>query len=328
MTSHAPTGGRERSRSEGASRQLVSVVAPVYDEADGIAEFHARLSAALADEDYELILVDDGSSDGSAELMEELAAADPHVRCVHLSRNFGHQAAVTAGIDMARGDAVVTIDADLQDPPEMIPTLLAMWRAGNDVVHAVRHVRPGEPRLRLWAIRAFYRVFARMSRLPDFPGNSGDFRLMSRAAADAVRALPERVRFVRGLVSWVGFRQVSVQYERDARFAGRSKYPFSRLLLLAVDGVVSFSAVPLRFAAALGLIFSTVSFLAIPIVIALRLAGLYEVSGIASIHILVLLIGGIQLVFLGILGEYLSRNYDESKGRPVYIVRDPPPKRD
>jgi len=308
------------------AEQLISVVAPVYDEAGSIGEFHRRVSAALADENYELILVNDGSRDGSAELLEELSAADPHVRCVHLSRNFGHQAAVTAGIDMALGDAVVTIDADLQDPPEFIPTLLAIWREGNDVVHAVRHVRPGEPRLRLWAIRAFYRVFARVSGLPDFPGNSGDFRLMNRTAADAIRALPERVRFVRGLASWVGFRQVSVQYERDPRFAGRSKYSFATLLLLAIDGVVSFSAVPLRFAAALGLLFSTVSFLAIPIVIVLRVAGLYEVSGIASIHILVLLIGGIQLVFLGILGEYLSRNYDESKGRPVYIVAEPPPR--
>ncbi len=193
------------------------------------------------------------------------------------------------------------------------------------IVHAVRHVRPGEARLRLWAIRRFYRVFARVSGLADFQGNSGDFRLISRRAADAIRALPERVRFVRGLVSWVGFEQISLEYERDERYAGASKYPFSKLLLLAIDGIVSFSAVPLRCAAALGMVFSTVAFLAIPVVIVLRLAGLYHVSGIASIHILVLLIGGIQLVFLGVLGEYLGRNYDESKGRPVYIVSEPAP---
>ncbi len=306
-------------------QELISVVAPVYNEADGIAEFHRRVSAALVAEHYELILVDDGSRDGSGVLLAQLAAADSRVRCVHLSRNFGHQAAVTAGIDTAEGDAVVTIDADLQDPPEFIPELLAAWRAGADVVHAVRHVRPGEPRVRLLAIRGFYRVFERISGLPDFPGNSGDFRLMSRRAADALRALPERNRFIRGLVSWVGFRQVSIEYERATRFAGESKYPLSKLLRLAADGVVSFSSAPLRFAAGLGLMLSAFAFLAIPIVIALRLAGLYHVSGIASVHILVLLIGGIQLVFLGTLGEYIGRGYDETKGRPVYIVGPPPP---
>ena len=170
--------------------------------------------------------------------MEQIAAADRRVRCLHLSRNFGHQAALTAGIDAAQGDAVVTIDADLQDPPEFIPELLADWRAGADVVHAVRHVRPGEPRMRLWAIRAFYRVFERISGLQDFPGNSGDFRLINRMAADALRSLPEHNRFIRGLVSWVGFRQISIEYEREERFAGSSKYPLSKLLRLATDGVV------------------------------------------------------------------------------------------
>ncbi len=304
--------------------ELISVVAPVYNEADGIAEFHRRVGAALADVTFELILVNDGSRDGSGVLMEQIAVADRRVRCLHLSRNFGHQAALTAGIDAAQGDAVVTIDADLQDPPEFIPDLLAHWRGGADVVHAVRHVRPGEPRMRLWAIRAFYRVFERISGLPDFPGNSGDFRLMNRTAADALRSLPEHNRFIRGLVSWVGFRQISVEYEREARFAGRSKYPLSKLLRLATDGVVSFSSAPLRFAAGLGLLFSAVSFLCVPIIVALRLGGLYTVSGTASIHILVLLVGGIQLVFLGTLGEYIGRGYDETKGRPVYIVAPPP----
>lgn len=308
--------------------ELVSIVAPVFNESECLDEFHRRVSAALAGETFELILVNDGSRDGSAEAIESLAARDPRVRAIHLSRNFGHQAALTAGLDAAVGDAVVTLDADLQDPPEFIPALLAAWRGeGADVVHAVRHVRPGEPRWRLWSIRTFYRVFARVSGLADFPGNSGDFRLMSRRARDAVCSLPERVRFVRGLVSWVGFRQLSLEYERDARYAGRSHYTLSRLLGLAADGVVSFSSAPLRSAAALGLVLSTVAFLAIPIVVALRLLGLYAVSGIASIHILVLLVGGIQLVFLGVLGEYLGRNYDEAKARPVYIVGPPPPRR-
>jgi polyisoprenyl-phosphate glycosyltransferase len=247
------------------------------------------------------------------------------VRPVHLSRNFGHQAAITAGLEAARGDATVTIDADLQDPPEVILRLLEQWEAGADVVHGVRHERRGESRRRLFVIRGFYRVFDRLSGLPNFPGHSGDFRLISRPALDALNALPERNRFVRGLISWVGFRQVSVVYERDARFAGSSKYPLRKLLSLAANGILSFSALPLRAAAWLGLAMSITAFAAIPVVVILRLAGLYEVSGIASIHILVLLVGGIQLLFLGVIGEYLARDYDETKRRPVYILGEPPP---
>jgi glycosyltransferase involved in cell wall biosynthesis len=304
---------------------LVSVVAPVYNEVDTLREFHRRVTAALAGHRHELVLVNDGSTDGSGELLERLAAEDPRVRPVHLSRNFGHQAAVTAGLEAARGAAAVTIDADLQDPPEVIPRMLEQWSAGADVVHGVRHERRGEPRRRLILIRAFYRVFNRLSGLSDFPGNSGDFRLISRPALDALNALPERNRFVRGLVSWVGFRQVSVVYEREARYAGQSKYPLRKLLSLAANGILSFSAVPLRVAAWLGLVMSVTAFLAIPVVVVLRLAGLYEVSGIASIHILVLLVGGIQLLFLGVLGEYLARDYDETKRRPVYVLGEAPP---
>jgi polyisoprenyl-phosphate glycosyltransferase len=304
---------------------LISVVAPVFNEVDTLSEFHSRVTAALAGERYELLLVNDGSRDGSAQMIERLAATDPALKPVHLSRNFGHQAAVTAGIDGARGDAVVTIDADLQDPPEVIIELLARWREGADVVHAVRHVRHGEPRLRLLEIRMFYRLFHRVSGLDDFPGNSGDFRLIARPAVEALKQLPERNRFVRGLVAWIGFRQVSVVYERAERFAGSSKYPLTKLLRLAFDAIISFSALPLRLAAALGLAISGLAFLAIPVVVILRLAGLYHVSGIASIHILVLLIGGIQLVFLGVLGEYLARDYDETKRRPIYVVAPPPP---
>ena len=304
---------------------LVSVVAPVYNEVETLPEFHRRVTAALAGREYELVLVDDGSTDGSGGLIARLAASDQAVRPVHLSRNFGHQAAVTAGLEAARGAAAITIDADLQDPPEVIPKLLDEWSAGADVVHGVRHERRGVPRRRLLAIRAFYRVFQRLAGLASFPGHSGDFRLISRPALDALNALPERNRFVRGLVAWVGFRQVSVVYERDARYAGRSKYPFRKLLQLAADGILSFSAVPLRVAAWLGLAMSLTAFLAIPVVVILRIAGLYEVSGIASIHILVLLVGGIQLLFLGVLGEYLARDYDETKRRPVYILGEAPP---
>jgi glycosyltransferase involved in cell wall biosynthesis len=303
-----------------ADDRLISVVAPVYNEVETLPEFHRRVASALEGRPYELVLVDDGSWDGSAELIRELARRDSCVRGIHLSRNFGHQAAVTAGLEEARGAAAITLDADLQDPPEVIPTMLERWCEGADVVHGVRHERRGESRRRLLFIRAFYRVFNRMSRLPDFPGDSGDFRLISRPVLDALNALPERNRFVRGLVSWVGFRQTSVVYERDARFAGGSKYPLAKLIRLAADGIVSFSAIPLHLAAWLGLFMSATAFLAIPVVAVLKLAGLYAVSGIASIHILVLLVGGIQLLFLGVLGEYLAHDYDETKRRPVYIV--------
>lgn len=303
-----------------AQPATVSVVVPVYNEIEVLPELHRRIVGALGGEHFELVYVDDGSTDGTRAALLRLKEADPRVRPVFLSRNFGHQAAVTAGIDRARAHAVVTIDGDLQDPPEVIPALLKRWREGAEVVHAVRHVRPGEARLRLAAIRLFYKLFARIGELKDYQGNSGDFRLIAGPALVAVRDLPERNRFVRGLVSWVGFRQASVEYEREERFAGASKYPLSKLVRLALDGVVAFSTLPLRFAAALGLIFSLLAFLAIPLVIVLRLLDLYKVSGIASVHILVLLIGGIQLVFLGVIGEYLGRAYDEAKRRPVYLT--------
>jgi glycosyltransferase involved in cell wall biosynthesis len=300
---------------------LVSVVAAVFNEIETLAEFHRRLIAALGAEPYELVLVDDGSTDGTSAALDALSTADHRVRVLHLSRNFGHQAALTAGYDAARGEAVITLDADLQDPPEVIPVLLAAWRAGADVVHAVRTVRPGEPRLRLWAISLFYRIFARLTAMPEFPGNAGDFRLLSRPAVDALVELPERNRFLRGLAAWVGFRQTTIVYEREVRYAGQSKYPFRKLVRLAADGVVSFSAAPLRVASLIGMLCAAVAFLAIPVVVVLKLTGLYAVTGIASVHILVLLVGGIQMVFLGIIGEYLSRTYDEAKARPTYVLR-------
>ncbi|WP_372790383.1 glycosyltransferase family 2 protein [Paraconexibacter sp.] len=299
---------------------VISIVAPAFNEEDGLREFCTRMAQAVADEDYELIIVDDGSTDRTPEVLAEIVAADPRVRAARLSRNFGHQAALTAGLTLARGEAVISIDADLQDPPEVARELIARWRAGADVVHAVRHVRPGEPRMRLLAIRVFYRAFGRISGLENYPGNAGDFRLISRRALDAVVALPERNRFVRGLVSWVGYRQESVEYERDERFAGVSKYPLSKLAQLAADGVISFSTLPLRISSLVGIACSIAAFVAIPVVVGLRLAGLYEVTGVASIHILVLGLGGLQLTSLGIVGEYLARAYDESKARPTFII--------
>jgi dolichol-phosphate mannosyltransferase len=300
---------------------LVSVVAPVYNEIETLPEFHRRVTAALAGRRYELVLVDDGSNDGSGELLEQLAARDTAVRPVHLSRNFGHQAALTAGLEAARGAAVVTMDADLQDPPEAIPRLLEQWSAGADVVHGVRHERRGESRRRLFVIRQFYRVFNRLSGLASFPGHSGDFRLISRRALDALNALPERNRFVRGLVSWVGFRQVSVVYERDARYAGVTKYTLRRMLRFSLDAVASLSNVPLQIATVLGFVCAFVAFLAIPVVVALKIFGSY-LPGFSTITIVVLLLGGLNLIAVGIIGEYVGRIYDEVKRRPLYVVRE------
>lgn len=302
--------------------RVVSVVAPVFNEEAGIAEFHRRVSTVMAPFDHEIVLVNDGSSDETAARLAELAHSDPNVRVITLSRNFGHQAALTAGLELARGDAVVTIDADLQDPPEVIPELIERWNGGADVVHAVRHARPGEPPVRLALIRLFYWLLAKLGDLKTYPGNSGDFRLVSRRAADSLNALPERSRFLRGLVTWVGFNQDIVYYDREERFAGKSKYPYRKLAQLAIDGVLSFSVIPLRLASLLGFVVSAVAVLAVPLVVLLRLAGLYHLTGIASIHILILTLGGMQLVCLGVIGEYVGRLYEEAKQRPVYILME------
>lgn len=301
--------------------ELLSVVAPVYNEEETLAQFYARVCEVLGDLPFELVLVDDGSTDGTPEMLRDLVESDARVVVLILSRNFGHQAALTAGLEHAQGDAVVSLDADLQDPPEVILTMLERWAEGSDVIVGVRHERPGEPRWRLAAIRVFYALFARIAQLDSYEGNAGDYRLLSRRALDALNALPERNRYVRGLATWIGFRKVTVTYERDVRFAGESKYPFSRLLRLASDGVLAFSLVPLRLAAMLGAVFSVLALLSIPVVVAMRLGGLYVVPGTASIHILVLFLGGVQLITLGIIGEYLGRNFDETKRRPVYLLR-------
>jgi len=300
--------------------QLVSVVVPIFNEEDTLAELYKRICDTFEGRAFELILVDDGSRDGSPRMMRELAETDPRVRVLVLSRNFGHQAALTAGLEHARGDAVVSLDGDLQDPPEVILRMLEQWELGYDVIVGVRHERPGEPRWRLWAIRTFYKLFARIAQLDAYEQNAGDYRMFDRGALAALNALPERNRYVRGLATWVGFRHVTVAYERDVRFAGESKYPFRGLLGLAANGVLSFSVFPLRLAALFGATFSFLALLAIPLIIVLKALGVYEVPGTASIHIPVLFVGGIQLVTLGIIGEYLGRTYDEVKRRPAYLL--------
>jgi dolichol-phosphate mannosyltransferase len=297
---------------------LLSVAVPVFNEEETVAELHRRVSAALADVPFELILVDDGSSDRTPELLAAIAADDERVRVIRLSRNFGHQAALTAGLDHARGDATVMMDGDLQDPPELIVEMLARWRDGADVVYAVRNERAGETRLKLATARWFYRLFSKLSPVKLEP-NSGDFRLLDRRTLDVLNAMRERGRFIRGMTTWVGFEQAAVEYERDPRFGGETKYTPGKMLRFSFDAISSFSNVPLQAAMVLGFAFSIVAFLGIPVAIAFRIAGEF-VPGIATVLLVVLLLGGIQLITVGIIGEYLGRVYDEVKGRPLYIV--------
>jgi polyisoprenyl-phosphate glycosyltransferase len=303
------------------SRQLtlLSVVAPVYNEEALIDEFYARACAALEGLEFELVLVDDGSTDGTTAKLERLADNDPRVRVVFLSRNFGHQTALTAGLDHARGDAVVMLDADLQDPPELIGSMLERWRAGCDVVYAVREQRTGESRFKLSTAKWFYQLFDKLAQV-DLQHNSGDFRLLDRQALDALLSMRERNRFLRGMTVWVGYTQAAVPYKRDARYAGETKYTLPRMIRFSLDAILSFSDRPLQLATLFGFLISTVAFVAIPVVIVLRIVGSY-LPGFSSITIIILLLGGIELIAIGIIGEYVGRIYDEVKGRPLYLVR-------
>jgi len=299
---------------------LLSVVAPVYNEEQLIELFVTRTCAALEDYTFELVLVDDGSSDATPGLLDRLADQDPRVRVVHLSRNFGHQAALTAGLEHAIGDVVAMIDADLQDPPELIPTMIEQWQQGSDVVYAVRKQREGETAFKLATASWFYKLFDKLAQV-DLEPNSGDFRLLDRAALNALLAMTERSRFLRGMTVWVGFTQTAVPYERDARHAGETKYTLRKMLRFSLDAIASFSHLPLQLATYIGLISAGVAFIAIPVVIGLRLVDSY-LPGFGSITIAILLLGGIQLIALGVIGEYVGRIYDEVKHRPLYIVRE------
>jgi polyisoprenyl-phosphate glycosyltransferase len=298
---------------------LFSVVAPVYNEDATIEEFYTRVCGALDALPFELVLVDDGSTDGTPMKLEALAAGDSRVRVVYLSRNFGHQTALTAGLDHARGDAVVMLDADLQDPPEVITTMLDHWRAGCDVVYAVREQRDGESRFKLSTARWFYRLFDKLAQV-ELQQNSGDFRLLDRRPLDALLSMRERNRFLRGMTVWVGYTQAAVPYHRDSRYAGETKYTLPRMLRFSLDAISSFSHRPLQLATLLGFIISTLAFIAIPVVVILRILGSY-LPGFSAVTILILLLGGIELIAIGIIGEYVGRIYDEVKGRPLYLVR-------
>jgi dolichol-phosphate mannosyltransferase len=305
-----------------AGRPVLSIVTPVYNEHENLPELYRRLTTvmqAMADP-YELIFVDDGSADDSAEIIIELSRSDRCVKLVQLSRNFGHQRALTAGIAVAAGQAVVTMDSDLQDAPEAIPQFVEKWRQGYKVVYAVRRTRK-EGFAKQLAYRTFYRLLDRLSDV-SIPLDSGDFGLMDRKVVDLINSLPERTRFLRGLRAWVGYKQIGLPLDRDARFAGQPKYSLRQLLTLASSGVVSFSLMPLRLASALGMVVSTTSFLGIVFVICWRLFTPYSIPGFASTASLILFVGGIQLLTIGVLGEYIGRIFDEVKERPTFIIAE------
>lgn len=302
----------------------ISLIVPCFNEEAVLPETHRRLTDVLCGLEgmaYEIIYIDDGSSDRTAEILRELQAVDERVRVLLLSRNFGHQIAVTAGLAEAAGDAVVVIDADLQDPPEIIPEMMERWRDGYDVVYGLRTDRSGETQFKLWTAKVFYQLLNRVSDV-QIPPDVGDFRLMNRRVVDALLAMPERDRFLRGMVSWIGYRQVAVLYERAPRFAGQSKYPLLKMLRFALDGILSFSFAPLRVATWMGFAAMALAFAGIVYAILLRLYTTDWVRGWASIFVAVLFMGGVQLVTIGIIGEYIGRIYEEVKQRPLYFVRE------
>jgi glycosyltransferase involved in cell wall biosynthesis len=306
-------------------KPIISIVAPNYNEAGSIQEFYRRICETMESvgEPWELVWVDDGSTDGSTETIRELAHQDRRIRPVIFARNFGHQIAVTAGTDYALGQAVVIMDSDLQDPPEVIPQMISKWREGYEVVYAQRTEREGESWFKLFTASLFYRIIYRITDV-DIPLDTGDFRLLDRKVVNVINQMRERHRFLRGMSVWVGFRQTGVQYKRAARFSGETKYPIKKMVKFASDAITGFSYLPLQIATYLGFLSAGLSILAIPVVILLRLTGSQGFFGQATTLIAVLFLGGVQLISLGILGEYIGRIYDEAKGRPLYIVREEP----
>jgi glycosyltransferase involved in cell wall biosynthesis len=304
-----------------------SIIAPIYNEYDNLPELYRRVKQVMdsTGETWELILVDDGSSDHSTERICELAEKDPLIRPVIFARNFGHQIAVTAGLDYARGEAVIIIDADLQDPPEVILELAKKWKDGYEVVYAVRAERQGESWFKLLTASLFYRLIYRITDVK-IPMDTGDFRLIDRKVVDVMNNMREKHRFLRGMGAWVGFRQIGVEYKREARFSGETKYPFKKMLKLALNAITGFSYFPLQVATYFGFVSAGIAILTIPVVVIGRLNGTQAFYGQATTLIAVLFLGGVQLISLGVLGEYIGRIYDEVKGRPLYIVREAPRK--
>jgi len=303
---------------------MLSIVVPCFNEEACLPELRQRLGAAALQavgDGYELVLVNDGSRDGSWPIMQRMAAEDPHVVAVNLSRNHGHQLALTAGLDLCRGDTILIIDADLQDPPELLPAMLACMRDQQaDVVYGVRKSRAGETAFKRATAHGFYRLLSRATEV-DIPVDAGDFRLMSRRALDALLAMPEQARFIRGMVAWIGFRQVPFAYDRQQRFAGETKYPFKRMLRFALDALTGFSSAPLKLATHAGLWLAAGSVLLILYIAYAWIAG-ESIPGWTSLMAVVLVLGAMQMFVLALMGEYIGRLYNEAKGRPLYIVQE------
>jgi dolichol-phosphate mannosyltransferase len=311
-----------------SEQPALSVVVPMYNEQGNVAPLLERLVTILERlpdrPSYEIVFVNDGSSDATAQTIRDAMGRRPHVVLINLSRNFGHQLAATAGLELARGAAVILMDGDLQDPPELIASFVERWRAGYDVVYAVRRTRKGESAFKLFTAGLFYRIIRRLTNV-SIPVDTGDFRLMSRRVVEALRRSPERHRFLRGMVSWVGFKQVGVEYDRDERSSGSTKYPLPQMMRFAIDGITSFSDIPLRFASYFGFLVSALAFVYALIVVVAKLFRVYPpgyTPGWASTIVAVVFLGGVQLISLGIIGEYLGRIYDEVKGRPLYLIDD------
>ena len=302
---------------------MYSIVVPVYNEENVLKEFYNRTTAVLSSlkERYEIIFINDGSVDNSLTILRELHAEDSSVKVINFSRNFGHQMAITAGMDYSAGNAVIIMDSDLQDPPEVIAKLVERWKEGHDVVYAVREARKGETLFKRLTATLFYRLIVKITNV-SMHADVGDFRLMDKKVIDIFRTVRERHRFIRGLVSWVGFKQTGISYIRNERFAGETKYPFRKMLKFAIDGITSFSFLPLQLAMYAGAIISLMSFASGIYILCLRIITGRFIPGIAGILVSVLFLGGIQLLFLGLIGEYIGRMYDEIKQRPLYIVQE------
>jgi glycosyltransferase involved in cell wall biosynthesis len=302
-----------------------SVVAPIYNEMEIIDEFCKRVTEVMRStgESWELVLVDDGSTDGSTERILELASVNANIRPVIFARNFGHQIAVSAGLDYTRGSAVTIIDADLQDPPEVILEMIEKWKEGYQVIYAIRAEREGESWFKLWTASLFYRIIYRITDVK-IPLDTGDFRLLDRKVVDVMNAMREKHRFLRGMSAWIGYKQIGVEYKRAARFAGSTKYPFKKMFTLALNAITSFSYFPLQVASYFGFASAGLAIIAIPFIIAMRMTGSQFFEGQATTLISVLFLGGVQLISLGIFGEYIGRLYDEAKGRPLYIIAQGP----